>query len=64
MPGNRYGIMKKITFNASVPKYKEGNTILFGISAFKSTCECGHTTHVLEIGLGVVLLQIATGHEH
>jgi hypothetical protein len=56
--------MKKITFNASVPKYKDGNTILVGLSAFQSTCECGATTHVLEIGLGVVLLQFAMGHEH
>lgn len=48
----------------SAPKYHDGNTILFGVSAFKQTCECGHTTHVLEIGLGFVLVQFTTGHEH
>jgi hypothetical protein len=56
--------MKKITYNASIPKYHAGNTILFGVSAFKQMCECGRATHVLEIGLGVVLLQFAAGHEH
>lgn len=54
----------KIKCNAIVPKYNDGDHVLFGINLFQDTCECGHTTHVLNIGIGLVWVQFTTEHNH
>lgn len=54
----------KLKFDAAIPRYADGDPIGIGIKAVNIKCECGHSTHVLEILVGPLWLQISATHEH